>query len=221
VIAVYHPNSGNGHPFATVTWASFIGAIAGMSSAPLAVCEKVWDGYKGEESRSGIPFHFLMRDMLQWDETSNAAVQRARNAARTCSIFLGVGDPGPDKFQAIFYSYPGIQVYNDTTYPVYQNHPRMSGLVYIDKHVQPSTNPCLAGLLKNDYGSISATELIQKVAPLAQTGAAYTVAYDYPNNGLFFSYASPYGPGRTVVPGYNRPYTRLDTAALWAEQPPQ
>jgi hypothetical protein len=167
VIAVYHPNAGNGHAFATVSWAGFIGAITGISSAPVGVCEKVFDGYDGENSRHGIPFHFLMRDVLQWDQNVNDAINRAQKASRTCAIFLGVGDP-TNGFRAMEYTYPNLTVYSDQNYPVYQNHPRMTGLVYIDKHVQPSTDPCIANVLKAQYGQITATVMIRDLAPMLQ-----------------------------------------------------
>lgn len=64
-VFVYHPEPGNGHPFATVSWTSFIGAIAGISSADVSISQKVWIGYEGKDSRVGIPFHFLLRDILQ------------------------------------------------------------------------------------------------------------------------------------------------------------
>ena len=47
----------------------------------------------------------------------------------------------------------------------------MNGVVYIDKHVQPSTDPCLAGLMQAQYGNINATVFIRDVAPMLQTGA--------------------------------------------------
>jgi hypothetical protein len=56
--------------------AGFIGSITGYSSAPVGICEKVWIGYNGTDSRRGIPFHFLLRDILQFDADINAALTR-------------------------------------------------------------------------------------------------------------------------------------------------
>jgi len=42
-----------------------VGALTGYSQADMAICEKVWDGYTGKQNRAGIPFHFLLRDILQ------------------------------------------------------------------------------------------------------------------------------------------------------------
>mgnify|MGYP006902778891 CR=1 FL=1 len=46
----------------------------------------------GKESRVGIPFVFLLRDILQFDNTLNASITRIETAHRTCDLILGVGD---------------------------------------------------------------------------------------------------------------------------------
>lgn len=46
-----------------------------MSSSGLAVSEKVSDIPFGEESRIGIPFNFLMRDVLQFDTSLENAIR--------------------------------------------------------------------------------------------------------------------------------------------------
>jgi hypothetical protein len=35
----------------------------------------------------------------------------------------------------------------------WSGHPAFEGLIYLDKHVQPSTNPCLGDLMTQYYGS--------------------------------------------------------------------
>ena len=47
----------------------------GMSSKGLAISEKYSDEPFGEESRSGIPFNFLMRDILQFDSSLDEAIR--------------------------------------------------------------------------------------------------------------------------------------------------
>jgi exportin-7 len=46
-----------------------------MSSKGLAVSEKHSDEPFGEESRSGIPFNFLMKDILQFDSTLENSIR--------------------------------------------------------------------------------------------------------------------------------------------------
>ena len=88
-VVVYHPT--NGHPFANVGWSGWVTTVSGMesllfinvlvlyvigmSSKGLAVSEKHSDEPLGQESRSGIPFNFLMRDILQFDESLEDAIR--------------------------------------------------------------------------------------------------------------------------------------------------
>lgn len=46
-----------------------------MSSSGLAVSEKHSDEPLGKESRSGIPFNFLMRDILQFDNSLEESIR--------------------------------------------------------------------------------------------------------------------------------------------------
>ena len=55
-----------GHPFLILTFSGFIGALTGYSGW-MGLCEKVWLHYNGTSSRIGYPWHFLTRDILQFD----------------------------------------------------------------------------------------------------------------------------------------------------------
>jgi hypothetical protein len=67
----------------------------------------VWWNYNDTSSRLGIPFHFLLRDILQFDLDVADAIMRIENAARTCSIFIGLGDSS-GTFTAFEYSYEEV-----------------------------------------------------------------------------------------------------------------
>jgi len=216
LVLVYHPNDGAGHPFSIVGWAGFIGAISGFSSAPVAVCEKVWDGYNESSSRLGIPFHFLLRDILQFDVDIDEALMRIENAARTCSIFIGLGD-STNTFTALAYSYEEVLIWEEKNQPVYQNHPYIENVVYIDKHVQPSHDPCLASLLQTYYGRIDAVNSLRYITSQFKTGDMHIAIYDFHNSLMYVANASPMP---NVVPAYSRPFVRLDMAQLFNETRP-
>jgi len=213
---VYHP--AQGHDFAILSWAGFIGTVTGFSSAPLGLCEKVWIAYNGTKDRSGYPWHFLTRDILQFDPDVDSALARIANTARTCSIWLGLGDP-ENEFKAVGYSHDYVLIYDDNTFPVYPAHPRMNGVVYIDKHVQPSHNPCLASLLQKYYGNLTPSVIKTYVTALHQTGDMHIAIYDFKENLVYVSNASPY-VNNTYIPAYNRQFIQLDMTALFAVQPP-
>lgn len=103
-VLVYHPSTNNTNNFSLFSFVGFVGALTGVSDSPIGICEKVWLKYNGTSSREGIPWHFLLRDILMWDKSVDDAINRVNDASRTCSIFIGVGDP-ENKFRVMEYSY--------------------------------------------------------------------------------------------------------------------
>jgi len=217
-VLVYHPSDSRSQPFSIFGFVGFIGAMSGVSSAPMGICEKVWLSYNGTSSRSGIPWHFLLRDILQFDKTVDDAINRVNHADRTCSIFIGVGDT-VNKFKVMTYSYDAVTVYDDQNYPVYQNHPRLDSVVYVNKHYQPSTDPCLGTMLQQNYGKIDALFLIQSVVALHETGDTHAAVYDYGGDALYVSTAGIYSKPNGAVPAYKRPWTKMSMSALWSVKP--
>jgi len=216
-LIVYHPNEGNGHPYAILSFTGFIGALTGYSSSSVGICEKVWLSYTGMQNRMGTPWHFLLRDILQFDDDLTDAQNRIINAVRTCSIHVGVGDP-VNKFRVVEYSYENATFYNDYNFPAYPEHPLIPGVVYLNKHKQPSTDTCLADLLKAQYGSIDADYLIQ-VAAIHQTGDTHAAVYDYDADAVYAVIASPMVSGQ-FTPAYDRQWTKFDMTKLFNEAPP-
>lgn len=48
----------------------------------------------------------------------------------------GVGSTSDGEVRVYDYSAQELLVFDDMNYPVYDGHPRMQGLVYVDRHVQ-------------------------------------------------------------------------------------
>jgi len=216
VVIVYHPKD-LGHNFALLTWAGFIGALTGYSSAEMGICEKVWISYNGTQSRIGIPFHFLLRDILQFDRDIDDSLSRIANADRTCSIWIGLGDTKINQFRTVQYSFEQVNIFDDQTFPEYPGHPRFDGLVYVDKHEQPSSNPCLGELMTKYYGSLDAVTLLRYVTAVHQTGDMNIGIYDFANHFMYVSNAAPYDPKGFAL-AYDRPFIRLNMAKLFNEQ---
>jgi isopenicillin-N N-acyltransferase like protein len=94
-IVVYHPNDdGNsGHAWANVGFSGWTASITGFSSTQLALSEigvSYPDASFGPETylARGYPFGYIIRDMLQFDETLAAATERITKATRTCDLIL-------------------------------------------------------------------------------------------------------------------------------------
>ncbi len=115
---VYHPTK-SGHAFANVGFAGWIGSFSGMSSKQMAISEigvSYPDDTFGKESRIGNPFTFLLRDILQFDNSIDESIQRiTEKTKRTCNLILGVGDGKMNKFRSFQYSHSVATVISPTT----------------------------------------------------------------------------------------------------------
>jgi len=215
VVFVYHPNKGNGNTFSILSWAGFIGALTGYSSSPFGVCEKYYWAYNGSDSLSGYPWMFLLRDILQYDTSIDAALNRIYNARRTCAIWVGLGDGAT--FRALQYSYEFVNVFSDKNFPEYEGHPTFPGVVYIDKRTQPSHNPCMGSLMQKYYGSYSPAITYQYITALEQTGDMHIMVMDFKPQMAYVANASPYVNG-TSIPAYDRPFVQLNMGSLFSLQ---
>lgn len=214
VLINYHPANGTGYDFTTMTWSGLVGAITGYSSSGMAVSEKVWLSYTGIENIVGYPFHYVLSDILQFDMDTDAALSRIASANRTCSIFIGIGDEYNNEFKVVEYGWEDVNIYNDRNFPIYNNHDRFESLVFVDKHVQPSENPCLNSLLHEYYGSLDAATTI-KIVSLFQTGDMHIAIYDFNAKAMYVANASPPNTNGTISPAYQQPFIRLDMHQMW------
>ena len=90
----------------------------------------------------------------------------------------------------------------DANYPVFNGHPRMPGLVYVDKHVQvaltamrqvadrhtplqPSQDDCMSGVLQGMHGAIDAPSVIHQLLASTQSGDMHTAVYDFAANTMY------------------------------------
>ena len=115
-ITVYHPSEGWGNDFINLGWPGWIGSLTGMNDQLMGISEigALWaDHTFGHESRHGIPFTYLLRDILQWDKSLDDSKARVKGATRTCNLILGVGDGKINKFNSVRYSYSKADFFDD------------------------------------------------------------------------------------------------------------
>jgi len=109
-------NKDQGVSFANIGWSGWIGSITGINEEMLAISEigvSYPDETFGRESRRGVPFTFILRDVLQFDSHLDESMSRMQDSERTCNLILGVGDgkitPSDDgeviPFHAVQYSH--------------------------------------------------------------------------------------------------------------------
>jgi len=220
-ITVYHPATGYGHAFANVGFSGFIGGLTGASATQLGISEigaTYADASFGDESRIGVPFIFLLRDILQFDYTVDDSINRMANSRRTCNLILGVGDGKLNEFRGFQYSYSVLNVFDDRNMqPNATWHPRIKDTVYWGMDwICPSYNTVLGDLLQKYHGSLTPEVAIRYVSAVEQSGDNHIAFYDLTNMNMYVSFAAPNGVGGPAA-AYARQYTKWDLRALFAE----
>ena len=216
-IVVYHPNDGS-HSFANIGYPGLIGVITGYSDSNIGISEKVWYAAPADySSRFGTPWTYVLRDVLQFSSDLDSALNRLINTNRTCAIHIGVGDSRTGEFRGVEYSYKQLNIYDWMTQPVYDQHPQLPGVVYWDKHVQPTHTYCYGSLLKQYYGQIGVENTIQQIAALSETGDMQIAIFDFKQNYAYVANAradGESGPDKA----YQRSFVRLDMGKAFAEK---
>ena len=141
-VTIYHPTTPGAHAFANVGLLGFIGTFTGQSSSQLGVSE-IGVSYPDaehfaaptQESFVGIPFVYLLRDVLEFDSSVFDSVARLEGANRTCNLILGVGDGKAETARGFAYSATELFVYDDTNLQPFNAsadtwHPRFKDIVY-------------------------------------------------------------------------------------------
>jgi len=221
-VTVYHPAQGN--QFVMVGMIGFITALTGFSDQKLGISEigvAYPDTTFGSESRIGYPFLFLLRDILQWDQTVDDATTRMINAKRTCNLILGVGDGKSSEFRGYQYSSSVLNIFDDMNMqPLYDWHPRINDTVYWGMDwICPGDNIVLSAQIETVYGKLTPEVAIKNLASVEESGDNHVAYYDLTNLELYVSFASPVGsPGPSA--GYARQFTKFNGTALFSEKPP-
>ena len=226
VTIVHHPHDSNERPFVILSWTGFVSSIGTGMSDVMAVSEKKWyTDAPMEILPSGYPWHFLLRDILQFDTSIELAEKRIIDAKKTASIFVGLSSKSDGFTRLVEYgrafSKEFATIFNDTTpFPGYapqaEQHPLMASLVYIDKHTQPSGDWCMANVLKEKYGSLNAAAAIELMSRF-QTGDIHAAMYDLGNSKFYASVASQ-NPEGAIKSAYDMRWWEFDTEMLFAEK---
>jgi hypothetical protein len=231
-ITVYHPTADQdfGVPFANVGYAGFIASFSGVSSAGPHSTHEIGVSYPddtfGHESRKGIPFTYLLRDILQFDQSVQDSIDRITNANRTCDLILGFGygnDAENNYFRGVEYSYSTANFYTDTNMePEADWHPRIPGTVYYGMDWDcPNYDEVFAAQLNALHGSITPELGIQNISAIIQSGDNFVHWQDLTpgTNKLFMSFASVQGESGPPD-AYDRAFTVFDMDDVYNTAPP-
>ena len=229
-IVVYHPNPGNGNAWANLGFTGWMAAITGFSEQQIGMSEigvSFPDESFGAETylAKGYPFAFLIRDVIQFDSTLSAATKRITEATRTCDLLLGVGDGKSNDFAGYQYSpkvanvfkpeNPAVWTYNATW------HPPINDVVYWGMDwLCPNDNTMLSHQLQKYHGQLTPEITISDITSYVRTGDVHIAVYDHSAMAMYVATARPDGSSGPLE-AYQRQFTKLDMAALFAEPRPQ
>jgi len=221
-LIVYHPTE-SGHVFANLGFTGWIGSITGLSSARLSISEigvSCPDDTFGRESRAGYPFMFVLRDILQFDDTVENATYRLANTRRTCYLILGVGDGNQNEFLGYQYSTSVMNAYTDYNLEPYNEtwHPRIDNIVYWGMDwMDPGYSGLLSQLLEQYYGNITSDVAMKDIVAHLQSGDLHIALYDYVNDQAFIGLHAKSDENTIYQNAYQRPYIRFDLTDLFEE----
>jgi len=218
-ITVYHAQNERENSFLNLGWSGWIGSITGVNDKKLSIHEigvSYPDSTYGSESLTGIPFVYILRDILQFDSSRLAAVKRMQQANRTCHLILGVGDGKEKRFNGIQYGHDMAIAMDDTNLkPEADWHPKIENTVYFGMDwMCPGYDRVMAKQLQKYHGNLTAPLAIQDVMPIVETGDLHIYVADLANELFYFSVAARAG-STYPLQAFNRPYTRLDCKQLW------
>eukprot|EP01127_Copromyxa_protea_P021124 TRINITY_DN7179_c0_g1_i1.p1 TRINITY_DN7179_c0_g1~~TRINITY_DN7179_c0_g1_i1.p1 ORF type:complete len:445 (-),score=71.80 TRINITY_DN7179_c0_g1_i1:193-1527(-) len=198
-LTVYHPTDGT-NAFINIGMVGFVGSLTGISSAQMGISEigvSFPDKVSfGSESRIGIPFIFLLRDILKFDSTVDDSINRLSNAKRTCDLILGVGDGKSNEFRGFAYSSSELHVFDDKNMlPLNDTwHPRIPSTVYWGMDwICPAFNAVLSEQLLQYHGKITPEIAIKYVTSIEMSGDNHIAFYDLTGMKFYVSFAA-YAP---------------------------
>lgn len=224
-LTVYHPqNSSNGHAFANIGWTGWIGSITGFSVEQMAISEigvSFPDDTFGDESRFGVPFTYLLRDIIQFDKSLGDAMKRISSAKRTCDLILGVGDGKINEFRGVEYSSSTADFFTwDNLRPEADWHPHIKDIVYWGMDwLCPGYTQVLGRQLNKYHGTLTPEITINDIVSIVQTGDLHIAVYDLTKKQVYIANAkADYESGPNMA--YDRAFVKLDMTALFDEKPP-
>lgn len=232
LVTVYHPNEGEGKPFAQVGWPGSIGSLTGFSMEQLAISEigvYFADDSFGQgtddtppEKVHGEPWMFVLRDVLQYETSRTSAIERIQNSNRTCNLVIGVGDGKENMVNGIEYSGYVAVPYDDVTLLPENDtwHPKIEDIVYNGMDWDcPSYNEVMSQQLTKYYGTITEDNVVKNILPTVQTGDLHSAVYDLTSSTMHVSFCRKSTADESEPHyAYERQFTRLYMQDLFAQQ---
>jgi isopenicillin-N N-acyltransferase-like protein len=167
---------------------------------------------------------FVLRDVLQYEDSLTGAQNRITNANRTCNLIIGVGDGEIGKANGVEYSGYVANFYEDyNLLPVNETwHFQIVDVVYNGMDwLCPGYNQVLGEQLSKYHGSVDEITTVKNILPTVQTGSLHIAIYDLTEQNMHVSFSrSAAADPSEPFNAYERQYTRLHMKDIFAQQPP-
>lgn len=231
LVSIYHPDSSvsDTTAFASVGFPATLGVLTGFSAEKLGISEigvSYPDDSFGQgtdntppEKVHGIPWMFLLRDVLTTSKSAEEAILAIQNANRTCNLIIGVGDGKSKTVTGIQYSGYVAQPYRDfNMLPVNATwHPVVANTSYNAMDwLCPNYDSVMAQQLAqySSTSSISPASIIRHILPTVQTGSLHVAVYDLEESYMYLSFMNSTGPEFA----YQKQFTVLPMKDLFATE---
>lgn len=243
-LIVYHDGEGGG--FVNIGWVGTVSAVTGVNSAQVAISEIGVSNpdfsFGPQASGRGIPFNFLLRDILEFDRSVGEAQRRIAEAHRTVDLILGVGDgkaaatPEDPAFTGVQYAHTQARFFNDQNeseigwinggnvtgeWPGHAWHPVVDGVVYQGMDwLCPTWSYPLGQILqtKSSLGELDAEFVIRDAIQRIQTGNLHVAVYVPSAHTFYYSFSVGSGSSDRLKLAYQRPFLEIDTQRLFAQR---
>lgn len=209
-IVIYKPTAPGAHTFANFIWPGMIGVLAGYNGN-IGVGERVHSDYSDYDNVTtifGEPWMFVLRNVVEYADNLEDAVNTLYDSNRTYEVFLGVGSQVDHSFRGFQYAYAQLNMYTDQnwTYNFSDYHPQLDGVIYF---ADGGSNTCIANILEANYGNITAELIYRQITGLHHTGNTIMAVYSYDTNEVYLSFAT------NLQPAYLNPIFYLNMTQLF------
>jgi hypothetical protein len=119
----------------------------------------------------------VIRDILQFANDADEAVEIAKNAVRTWPVWLGIGDG--KKFRPMLYNSAELLELDENSLSEITGMPHFDDMAYIDMHGQPSKHTDLPAIIQDYYGKITPESLASEFIPKYGSADVHAAVYDF------------------------------------------
>jgi len=209
VLLIVKPN--NGHAFANVTYAGFVGSITGMNAQKISVGEI---GGKGYGSWDGMPMAFLLRTILQHTSSIEEIKSLLKSTPRTCEYHYVFADGKTGDAIGVYATANVLQfIEPGDTYTLpngtFQQPEECVAISGIERY------PALLERLTSYYGKMDVAALKTIITqPVARCSNLHNAIFAPSTLEMWVSHAGP-----NNEPACDQPYCYYDLKKLFNNEP--